>query len=72
MESNFSCALPGDHSGRVHAYEFKKVAELDGTPVNGARWSEVLICEGHYPDKDDPKFTLCSCRLCRARRKSQN
>lgn len=58
------CSFPGEHKGRLHAYQSKQIAKVDGTPVRNAPEYEIFICEGHYPDKDDPTFSQCRCRLC--------
>lgn len=54
--------------GNLHEYTARMFAKLDGTPVIGAPEETTYICENHYPDKTDPKFLLCGCRLCRERR----
>ena len=64
-----SCDGPGPHKGLIHQAEAQMVAELDGTPVNGAPKEKAYFCEGCFPDKDDPKFLLCACELCLKRRK---
>lgn len=51
-------------SGKLHEYDVQMYAKLDGTPVRNAPMEKTLICEGHYPDKDDPTFSSCTCRLC--------
>lgn len=60
---------PGKHRGLVHEYDAKMVAELDGTPTPDAPEEKAYICEGHFPDRDDPKFLLCICALCKERKK---
>lgn len=63
------CHLNGPHSGLVHQYEAQFIAELDGRRVDGAPKEVAFICEGCYPDKDDPTFSQCVCLLCLGRRK---
>lgn len=58
------CSFPGRHTGRLHEYKSKKIAELDGTIIHNPIEETVYICEGHYPDKEDPLFSLCQCGLC--------
>ncbi len=72
MPGHPSCVLagPGPH-GRLHQYFSRKVAEADGTPVNAPE-VEIYMCEFCYPDLEDPKFSLCCCRLCVLRRKNTN
>ena len=56
-------------SGKLHEYDVQMYAKLDGTPVTDAPKEKTFICEGHYPDKDDPTFSQCACRLCLERRR---
>ena len=58
-------------SGKLHQYNVKMVADADMNPVNNAPMEKTFICEGHYPDPDDPKFMTCACDLC-FERKSMN
>lgn len=60
--------MPGNHKGNLHEYDVQMFAKPDGTPVLNAPKEKTLICEGHYPDRDDPKFLLCTCRLCKERK----
>jgi hypothetical protein len=62
------CVYQGEHIGNVHEYKIKKVAELDGTPVHDGLESTIYICEGHYPDAEDPTFRKCICGLCLKRK----
>jgi hypothetical protein len=56
--------------GRLHEFDVQMFAELDGTPVKDAPIEKTYICEGHAPpDFDDPKYLLCTCRLCKERAK---
>lgn len=55
--------------GNLHEYSVQMKAKLDGTPVTDAPVETTWICEGHYPDSTDPKFLLCSCRLCKERKR---
>lgn len=54
-------------AGRIHQYHVQMKAKLDGTPVIDAPVEKTYICEGHYPDVEDPKFLRCSCELCKGR-----
>lgn len=64
------CAVTtGAHQGKLHEYDIQMMATLDGRPVKGAPKEKTYICEGHYPDKDDPTFATCDCRLCQIRRR---
>jgi hypothetical protein len=54
-------------SGKLHQYNVRMVAKLDGTPVKDAKEEKTYICEGHYPDIEDPKFMKCICDLCKDR-----
>lgn len=55
-------------AGNLHEYDVQMVAETDGTPVTNAPKEKTYICELHYPDPSDPKFLLCTCRLCKERK----
>lgn len=59
-----TCNFHGTHGGNVHAYQARKFAELDGRRVSNAPAEEFFACERHIPDPEDPKFVLCTCRLC--------
>lgn len=64
--------MAGEHSGNLHQYKMRRVATLDGKPDPTAPEEVAYICEGHFPDKDDPKFLLCTCDLCKERRGGGN
>lgn len=68
-EQRIRCSFPGDHKGNLHEYDVQMMATLDGRPTPGAPKEKTYICEGHYPDKDDPTFATCDCRLCRIRKR---
>lgn len=69
LPSGPECFLNGVHRRNIHEFQVRKVAETDGTPVHGAPMEKTYLCEGHAPrDPDDPKFLLCTCRLCRERK----
>jgi len=55
--------------GDLHEYDVQMFAKPDGTPVTDAPKEKTLICEGHFPDPDDPKFLTCVCRLCKERKR---
>lgn len=63
------CEFDGEHKGKVHAYVAQRFADLKGNPVQNEPKQEFLICEGHYPDADDPTFSTCTCRLCLERQR---
>lgn len=60
-----ACAAWGPHRGRIHEYTSQMIAKLDGTPVKDAPEKLMYLCEGCYPDPEDPKFVLCACGLCK-------
>lgn len=55
-------------AGNLHEYDVQMFADVNGNPVKDAPKEKTFICELHYPDPDDPKFLLCTCRLCKERK----
>jgi hypothetical protein len=64
-----ACSFPGEHRGNLHEYEVNMIATLDARPVSGAPVEKTYICEGHYPDSEDPTFSKCMCSLCLERKR---
>lgn len=54
--------------GNLHEWTVRMMAKLDGTPTPDAPLEKTIICEKHYPDREDPKFLHCACRLCKGRK----